>query len=90
MKCMFLLFLLLGVVYAAHADQLRIPTAGEARPCTIECPSGGMTMEVVKSRFGEPQQTYPAVGVPPITRWVYRDFNVYFEHEQVITAFPRH
>lgn len=52
----------------------------------IEKPQRGDTMETVQAEFGEPNQVLPAVGEPPITRWIYPDFIVYFEHEYVIHA----
>ncbi|OQX41372.1 MAG: hypothetical protein B0D82_02390, partial [Candidatus Sedimenticola endophacoides] len=45
-------------------------------------PSRGASMDQVRSRFGEPDQELPWVGEPPISRWVYPDFTVYFEKEQ--------
>ncbi len=52
----------------------------------IERPRAGMSMDQVRARFGEPQTVVPAVGKPPITRWVYPDFTVYFEYDKVIHA----
>jgi hypothetical protein len=43
-------------------------------------------MDKVKEVFGEPQKRTPAVGEPPITRWIYKDFTVYFEYDRVIHA----
>jgi len=43
-------------------------------------------MAQVQARFGEPAERYPAVGDPPITRWVYPAFVVYFEHNLVVHA----
>jgi hypothetical protein len=43
-------------------------------------------MDKVKEIFGEPQKQAPAVGDPPITRWIYQDFTVYFEYDRVIHA----
>lgn len=62
----------------AVADSVAVPT-----------PARGTTMETVRSRFGEPRETLPAVGEPPITRWAYPDFTVYFEHGRVIHAVVR-
>ena len=41
-------------------------------------------MAQVESRWGTPQSRLQAVGDPPITRWIYGDFTVYFEHNLVI------
>lgn len=49
-------------------------------------PRTGQTMDAVRSQFGSPSQELPWVGEPPITRWVYPEFTVYFEHEYVITT----
>lgn len=49
-------------------------------------PNTGLSMETVWERFGKPQSELPAVGTPPITRWVYGDFTVYFEHDRVINT----
>ena len=53
---------------------------------SITLPGRGMTMTEVESKFGLPQQKYPEVGDPPITRWVYGNFSVYFEYQYVIHA----
>ncbi len=49
-------------------------------------PLRGMTMQEVEARFGTPIQRRAAVGQPPITRWEYPDFVVYFESGYVIRA----
>ena len=54
------------------------------RDAPIATPSHGRTMQQVESGFGTPSQKVPAVGDPPISRWVYPDFTVYFEDEFVI------
>jgi hypothetical protein len=52
-----------------------------------EVPAMGMTQEQVKSIFGEPKAAKPPVGKPPISRWDYEDYSVYFESNTVIHAF---
>jgi len=49
-------------------------------------PTRGMTQARVEARYGSPVAVKPAVGDPPITRWEYRDFIVYFEYDKVIHA----
>lgn len=56
----------------------------EASAAASAAPSGGLTMDQVRRGFGDPKQTIPAVGQPPITRWVYADYVVYFEYQYVI------
>ena len=47
-------------------------------------PQRGMTMDTVENRFGTPESRKAPVGSPPITRWNYAGFRVYFEHQYVI------
>ncbi len=47
-------------------------------------PTRGMTMESVEASFGTPTSRRAPVGDPPITRWEYPDFIVYFEYKRVI------
>jgi hypothetical protein len=49
-------------------------------------PTNGESMDKVRQRFGDPVREMPWVGDPPITRWVYDNFTVYFEHDLVITS----
>ena len=49
-------------------------------------PARGMTMEQVAGKFGNPTTKTPAVGKPPISRWEYPGFVVYFEFDHVIHA----
>ena len=49
-----------------------------------EHPTRGMTMTRVESTFGAPSNRVAPVGQPPITRWEYPGFIVYFEHQHVI------
>jgi hypothetical protein len=43
-------------------------------------------MDKVEAKFGAPSRRVPAVGEPPITRWEYPGFVVYFERDRVIHA----
>lgn len=52
----------------------------------VELPRRSMTMAQVEERFGEPVTRHSAVGEPPITRWDYPDFSVFFEHNRVLHA----
>lgn len=47
-------------------------------------PARGTTMARVEATYGAPTQRIAAVGQPPITRWEYPGFIVYFEHSHVI------
>jgi len=59
-------------------DQVQVRATGR------ELPAKGSTMSTVESRFGAPRTRHAAVGEPPITRWDYDGFSVYFEHQHVV------
>jgi hypothetical protein len=68
----------------ANAQNLSMDGAkagsGDARP------TRGMTQASVQSKYGSPASVKAPVGDPPITRWEYADFVVFFEHDKVIHA----
>jgi hypothetical protein len=63
--------------------QMAGPPAAQAVAAT---PTRGMSMAQVEARFGAAAEKYAAVGQPPITRWVYPTFVVYFEYQHVVHA----
>ena len=79
-----LLLTITGLVFSAHADVLLIERV-EAK-AGIDVPQKSSTMNQVRSQYGDPLNEHGAVGEPPITRWDYADFIVYFEHQHVITT----
>src|SRR5690554_6753983 len=46
----------------------------------------GMTQDAVRKQFGNPVRQVAPVGTPPISRWIYDDFTVYFEGKYSIHA----
>jgi hypothetical protein len=79
--------LLLAAVLAsglAGAETIAIDNGIAVKPSDIATPSRGMSMDQVAGKFGAPASKVPAVGAPPISRWEYPGFIVYFEHEHVI------
>ena len=57
---------------------------------SVQLPGRAMSMEMVQNRFGEALEKSPAVGNPPISKWTYPNFTVYFESEFVIHAVVSH
>ncbi|EWC41558.1 phosphodiesterase [Pseudomonas stutzeri] len=53
-------------------------------------PAPGDSRSRVLDRFGLADEERPAVGQPPITRWDYREFSVYFESGRVIDSVRHH
>ena len=74
------------VASIASADELKMTTAPQS---SANQPALGMSMEKVEATFGAPQNRAPAVGDPPITRWEYPGFVVYFEHNLVLHSVVR-
>lgn len=74
---------------AAGADTLLIDAISKAPPndpSGMPRPSNGQTMKMVLARYGEPRERMSPVGNPPITRWVYDGYTVYFEDDKVINS----
>ncbi len=86
-----LLALAVGTAFASEGDRRLLGdhlTVPEQVTRSGKLPQRGTTMDRVRARWGEPQQALPAVGDPPISRWVYGDFTVYFEYRHVIHSVP--
>ncbi|MBB3168499.1 phosphodiesterase [Simiduia aestuariiviva] len=79
----------IAISCCTFADELQIPV-GQQGIDGLELPSKGMTMAQVETAFGEAPKRHPARGQPPITRWEYSNFMVYFEGEHVIHSVLRH
>jgi len=81
--------LLLGVALATRAvlaETLVVDDKVTVRDSTIARPTRGMHMSQVERKFGAPTSRHAAVGQPPITRWDYPNFAVFFERDIVIHA----
>lgn len=86
-----------AVCVTAFADELTMPQPAEATPAeavsapqaALTVPARGITMKAVVKQFGEPKVRHKPAGggrkhQPPITRWDYADFSVFFEHSRVV------
>lgn len=76
--------LVFGYISIAGADTLQMEGAAPGE--SPARPTRGMTQERVEQRFGIPESREAAVGDPPIARWDYKDFVVFFEYDKVIHA----
>ncbi|TQV77139.1 hypothetical protein FLL45_04090 [Aliikangiella marina] len=78
-------FCTLGVALAntASAQDAPVPVTQQSQQA-VSKPTTGQSMDTVETTYGTPIEAVPAVGEPPITRWRYADFTVYFEHDKVI------
>ncbi|HTY94785.1 MAG TPA: hypothetical protein VMC02_12905 [Steroidobacteraceae bacterium] len=55
-------------------------------PSNTPQPARGALMKTVEKQFGAPVNRHPTVGKPPITRWDYPNFSVFFEGDRVIDS----
>ena len=76
-----------------HADTLLVDAVNQAPPNSADGllrPTRGMSMAEVEQNFGAPSEKSAPVGAggahPPITRWAYPSFSVYFERQRVLTS----
>lgn len=60
-----------------------------ARVLLLDFPRRGMSTQTVESELGRPNEIVPAVGQPPISRWVYDDRVVFFERDSVVHVVAR-
>ncbi len=72
---------LISSLCAAQSSQ-----PGTEKNLTI--PHRGESMMSVENRFGTPTDKLAPIGEPPIARWVYPEFTVYFEYQYVINYVP--
>ena len=76
--------LLLAAMGTASANTLEM--SGASASANDGRPSRGMTQASVESKYGSPSSVKAPVGDPPITRWEYTDFVVFFEYDRVVHA----
>jgi hypothetical protein len=80
---------LLAPAHPAVADTLLIQRTEAASHANL--PKRGASMAAVEAAFGAPSAQHAPVGggsvhTPPITRWDYPTFSVYFENSHVVNA----
>ena len=76
---------------AAVAETIVVNDEVQVRDSQVDRPKRGLTMDDVEKHFGAPVTRHPAVGgsspqQPPITRWDYNGFSVFFERDKVIDS----
>jgi hypothetical protein len=80
-------YLLLAAVLAtgfARAETIAVDSGIAVKESDVATPARGMSMDQVAAKFGVPVTKVPAIGKPPISRWEYPGFVVYFEADHVI------
>ena len=72
----------------ALADVLLVDSIQSAPQ--IHTPRNGLTMAQVRQQFGNPKAELPAVGEPPISRWEYDGYSVFFEYDLALHSVIHH
>lgn len=70
----------------ARAETIVVDDQVQVRESSVETPVRGTSMQAVEARYGAPAAKHAAVGKPPITRWDYPGFSVFFEYQHVVHA----
>lgn len=65
-------------------QEIIIPLSEKITQTPAARPVRGQSKRKIKSLFGEPDMQHEAKGKPPIERWDYNEFSVYFESNVVI------
>lgn len=81
--------LVLSLVMAMGVGAQNLDMGATDRSGTFDAPgkpTRGMTQQAVEANYGAPQNMRSPVGDPPITRWEYAGFVVFFEYDKVIHA----
>lgn len=81
-KLAFILLFTIALPVLAQPDTVMVGDQGMNKP--VERPTNGMSETQVASKYGEPSVKTSAVGNPPISKWQYEAFTVYFENGRVI------
>jgi len=82
---------LLLSVPLCHAEKLLIPVGNQVnQQLKTALPTKGMRQAEVITRYGEPVGKTAPNGEPPVSRWNYPQFSVYFEGDTVIHSVVIH
>ncbi|MBV8144870.1 MAG: hypothetical protein JO184_07675 [Gammaproteobacteria bacterium] len=75
---------------AAVAETIVVNDEVQVRDSQLQRPKRGLSMDEVEKAFGAPTTRHATVGgaphQPPITRWDYSGFSVFFERDRVIDS----
>ncbi|SNS84115.1 MULTISPECIES: hypothetical protein [Pseudomonas] len=82
-----LAFSLMLPITGSYAETLTIPIGQQGDASQVQSlPRRGESRSSVLDRFGLADEEHKPVGQPPITRWDYREFSVYFEYDHVVDS----
>ncbi len=90
MRTLCCLLLALTAGFTLFTVQADVITLKQNAALDVPRPTRGLTMSQVERQFGAPRMKHPAVGQPPITRWDYDSYSVFFEHQYVLDSVVHH
>jgi hypothetical protein len=74
---------------ASMAETITLPIGAQGAS-SMAIPTNGMSRQAVLERYGLADDEHEPVGKPPIQRWDYREFSVYFENDRVVNSVRHH
>ncbi len=79
---------------SVDAGEIVVVTQASRPASSTILPTKGMNKSSVAAQYGQPSTKRPPVGggsrqQPPITRWDYDGFSVFFEYDHVVDAVQR-
>ncbi len=77
-----LVLMLALTIQTVSADVLLIDEVRQSE--RMQLPANGQSEADVITEYGSPTARHEAVGDPPITRWDYANYSVYFEYDLVL------
>jgi hypothetical protein len=81
----FLVVSILSASQVAQAESIQISVSKQSPGMqAVDRPRNGMNKKDVELKYGPPQEVTAAVGNPPISMWIYKDYSVYFENDLVL------
>ena len=83
-RARFALWSVFTVAGALTGGPARAEEPAAAAGAAAGYPARGSNMHSVESRYGAPAERRSPVGKPPITRWDYPGFVVFFEYDHVV------
>lgn len=75
---------------SAKAEEVKVPVMEQSKKSDVKIPKRGVSKSYVEQRFGTPNNVEGPVGDPPISKWVYNGYTVYFEYDHVIHSVIHH
>lgn len=67
-------------------ETVTLPLGTQTTNSDLRLPQRGDSKQRVLETQGEPQEMVAAIGDPPISKWAYADFIVFFEQDLVLHA----